>query len=442
VSAIALLMGLLLLSYVGSLIIGGQKSHGLPSGIEFLFLGFLVGPHALGVVERSMIHEFEPIVQVALGWLAFVVGLDFGRVNKRRVRAKAMALGVVCALVTGCIVAFAVNEMLARVVVPGIDRKSAFVLAAGAGAVAAETTRFVVQWVAARWQVSGPVSTLLYELASADDLVPFVAAGAIFAFAPTGSAVVDLPAVGWFGVSLALGALLGTVTALLLRGAEGYDLWGALVGTILLGVGTASRFGLCTIFVTFVMGIALAGVSPTRAVLRRMVVPTERGILYPMLLLAGAHIDARPLFEHRILVAVVALVLIARVVGKLCSGFIVGAFFPAARPAGPALGIVLLSSGPVSITCGFAFALRFPGRVGDTLLVCAAASAILGELVSTVAVKSLLTDLGEATPRSLAPAAAGPTPAPGSVPPPPPSDRDVAPSSVREPRHHDPETSS
>lgn len=400
-SAIALLMGLLLLSYVGSLIIGGQKARGLPSGIEFLFLGFLVGPHALGVVERAMINEFEPIVQVALGWLAFVVGLDFGRVNGRRVSAKAMALGVICAVATGLIVAFAARHMLARYPIAGIDATSALVLAAGAGAVTAETTRFVVQWVAARWQVEGPVSTLLVELASADDFAPFVAAGAIFALAPSGGAAVELPAAGWFGLSLALGGLLGTVTALLLRGAEGYDVWGALVGTLLLGVGTASRFGLCTIFVTFVMGIALAAVSPNRRTLRRMVGPTERAILYPMLLLAGAHIDARPLLESRMLVALVALVLIARVVGKLLSGVVLRFFFPAARPAGPALGLVLLSSGPVSMSCGFVFALRFPGRVGDTLLICAAASALLGELVSTFAVKSLLTNLGEVAPKSL-----------------------------------------
>lgn len=401
-SAIALLMGLLLLSYVGSFLIGGRTARGLPSGVEFLGLGFAVGPHALGVVERSMIAEFEPIMQVALGWLAFVVGLDFGRVGGRRVRAKAMALGVFCAFLTGAVVAFAVHEMLSRVAIPGIDRMSGLLLAAGAGAVTAETTRFVVQWVAVRWSVKGPVSDLLVELAASDDFAPLVAAGAIFAFAPSAGMRVDLGPPGWFLASLALGALLGTVTALLLRGAEGYDVWAALVGTLMLGVGTATRFGFCTIFVTFVMGIALAAVSPNRRALRKMVGPTERAILYPMLLLAGAHIDARPLMESRALVAVVALVLMARIVGKLVSGFVVRTAFPAARPAGPALGIVLLSSGPVSISCGFVFALRFPGRVGDTLLVCAAASAVLGELVSTFAVKSMLTQLGELVPVSTA----------------------------------------
>lgn len=403
-SAIALLMGLLLLSYVGSLIIGGRTARGLPSGVEFIGLGFAVGPHALGLVERSMINDFEPLVQVALGWLAFVIGLDFGRAGGRRVRAKPMVLGMFCAVLTGGTVAFAVNRMLAFSPIAGIDASGGLLLAAGAGAVAAETTRFVVQWVAVRRKVQGPVSDLLVEIAAADDLAPLVAAGAIFAFVPKADVSLSLHAGGWFLLSLSLGALLGTVTALLLREAEGYAVWGALIGTLLLGVGTATRFGLCTIFVTFVMGIALAGISPHRRALRRMVSPTERAVLYPMLLLAGAHLDARPLLEDRMLVALLALVLIARIVGKLLSGFVLRAAVPAARPAGPLLGIVLLSSGPVSVSCGFVFALRFPGRIGDTLLVCAAASAVLGELVSTYALKNLLTQLGEAT--MLAPEAA------------------------------------
>jgi hypothetical protein len=311
--------------------------------------------------------------------------------------------------------------MLAYVVVPGIDATSGLILAAGAGAVTAETTRFVVQWVAVRWRVKGPVSSLLVEIGASDDFAPLVAAGAIFAMAPSSSAALEMPAIGWFLLSLALGGLLGTVTALLLRGSEGYAVWGALIGTLLLGVGTASRFGFCTIFVTFVMGIALAGVSPNRRALRKMVTPTERAVLYPMLLLAGAHVDARPLMESHLLVALVALALLARIVGKLLSGFVVRALVPAARPAGPLLGLVLLSSGPLSVSVGFVFALRFPGRVGDTLLVCAAASAVLGELVSTFALKNLLTQLGELT--------AAPATAPAETPAPPPSADDDPPSS-------------
>ena len=96
---------------------------------------------------------------------------------------------------------------------------------------------------------------------------------------------------------------------MLLRGAEGDAVWGALIGTLLLGVGAAARFGLCTIFVTFVMGIALAAASPSRRVLRKVVGPTERAVLYPMLLLAGARLDPRPVIENRGLSILVGAVL-------------------------------------------------------------------------------------------------------------------------------------
>ena len=96
--------------------------------------------------------------------------------------------------------------------------------------------------------------------------------------------------------------------------------------------------------------------------------------------------------------AVGLLVLLARIVGKIISGIIVRYAVPAARPAGAGLGIVLLSSGPITISFGFAFALRYPGVVGDTLLVIAAASNVLGELVSTFALKRLLEQVGEIVP--------------------------------------------
>jgi hypothetical protein len=414
VSAIALLMGLLVLSYLGSLLVGSGKTRGLASGIEFIGLGFAVGPHALGLVDRAMIANFAPIIDVALGWLAFIIGLDFGRVDGRRVRVNAIAHGIGGAVLTGAVVFGVVSQLLSIYKVPGIGPGGALILALGAAAVCAETSGFGVQWVQQRWGAKGPISTLLMQMGAADDLAPLVVAGVIFALAPADGLLFSLPAVGMFGASLALGALLGIVTAMLLRGAEGGALWGGLIGSLLLVVGTAARFGVCTIFVTFVMGIALAAASPGRRALRKMVGPTERSILFPLLLLAGARLDPRPLLENRVLGAVVAAVILARIAGKLLSGVLVRLGEPAAKPGGFLLGIVLLSSGPVSTSCGLLFALRFPGAIGDTLLVCAAASAVLGEVVSTLALKALLVEAGE-----IAPAGAVVIPAPAPPPPPP-----------------------
>lgn len=415
-SAIALLMGLLVLSYLGSLIVGSGKTRGLASGIEFVGLGLLVGPRALGFIEHPMIVEFAPIVQVALGWLAFVVGLDFGRVEGRRVSLLATLLGIGGALVTGLGVGFAVWRMLAALPVVGMDETSSRLFAGGAAAVCAESARTGVEWVKARWGAAGRVTRLFVDIGAADDLVPLVATAAIFAMVPMPNVSVSLPGYGWFGATLALGALLGIVTAMLLRGAEGDTVWGALVGTLLLVVGTAERFGLATVFATFVMGIALAAASPSRRTLRKMVGPTERAVLYPMLLLAGAHLDPRPLLENKMIAPLVALVLLVRIAGKIVSGLVVHRVSPDAKAGGPWLGLVMLSSGPMSISCAFVLSLRFPGLAGDALLLVAVFSTALGELISTLALKNLLTEAGEIVVRPSAPASPG-SMRPSSPPP-------------------------
>jgi hypothetical protein len=394
-SSIALLMGLLGLSYLGTLIVGGRAARGLPSGVEFLSLGFIVGPHALGLVQREVVVEFEPVVQAGLGWLAFVVGLDFGRVGGRRVRNGPLALGMTAACLVGVIVAVTVYLALQRASVAALDSRGAMLLAAGAGAVGAETTPLAVQWVAARWGARGQLTDLLSQLASADDLVPVAASGAIFALAPLPGLSVQLSASGWFLVTVGLGAILGTVTALLLRGAEGYQVWGALVGTLLLGVGTAARFGLSTLLVTFVMGVALAAVSPARRTLRDMVRRTERSVFYPLLLLTGATIDVGVFTTHRGLYFVVGAAIVARVLGKGLSSTVMLSVSPRARAAGGRLPLAMLASGPVTVCTALAFAIRFPGAAGSVLLTTAATYAIIGELVATYVLRRILVDAGE-----------------------------------------------
>lgn len=68
-NAILILMGLLVLSYLGSFLMTGRTvgGVGLPSGVEYAALGFVLGPHALDLVGGDSVAAFEPVVEVALG---------------------------------------------------------------------------------------------------------------------------------------------------------------------------------------------------------------------------------------------------------------------------------------------------------------------------------------------------------------------------------------
>ena len=398
-NAILLLMGLLILSYVGSFLASARavRGIGLPSGAEYVALGFVLGPHVFGVVERSMLTSFAPLAQVALGWLALVIGLDFGFAGEKRVKVSRIFLALVGALVTGGAVFGTVFLLLRRfpIVPPGVDR---LLLASGVAAACAETTRHAVRWVVERHQSKGRVADLLAEISHSDDIAQLLALAALFALAPEVAHVPwHLPIVGWIGVTVGLGFALGAVAALLLgREFSLHTTWGVLLGTSLLAIGVAMRLELAPLAVTFFMGVGMAVVSPHRALLRDVVSPTERPALLPALLLAGASINLRALESTRGLVAVVAAAIVARFVGKIVFGELLRVVVPAARPAGALVGMGLLSSGALSMSIGLLLALRFPGVVGDTVLVTAAVSAIFGELVAPASLRRALVRAGEA----------------------------------------------
>ena len=195
-----------------------------PRGIEFIGLGFLVGPNMLSVVERPLITDFEPVIQVALGWLAFVVGLDFGRVEGRRVHPASTVLGIVCAIVTGAVVAVSVWIASERVHLAGIDKPGSGSSSRRARAPSAQRRRATRSSGRRRAGVRGA----LFRGSSSTSAPRTISrrssrqAPSSRSRRPKASRSACPRSAGFGAASLALGAGLGCiVTAMLLRGAEG-----------------------------------------------------------------------------------------------------------------------------------------------------------------------------------------------------------------------------
>jgi len=173
------------------------------------------------------------------------------------------------------------------------------------------------------------------------------------------------------------------------------ETWAILFGVSLIAIGTTARLGLSTLTASFFAGLAVSLLSKHGKELRAMVAPTERPVLLPALLLAGAHLDfhAGPKLPW-----IAALAIAARFVAKIVFGWVLTVTSKPAREAGSLVGLSLMSSGALAISIGLAFALRFPGIVGDTVLVVAALSATVGEFVGPVRLRNALQRAGEIEP--------------------------------------------
>jgi len=395
VSAIALLLGLLVLSYVGSILVGDRtiRGFGLPSGAEYLLLGFVLGPQVLGVVNRSLIGAFEPVLIVGAAWLALVAGIGYGHVGVRRVRIGRAVAGVLLALFVGSGVAGA--AYVALTFGSELEKTQRVLLSGASGAVSCETTRHAVRWVVERHGARGAFSDALADFARASVAVPALALAVLFAAAENQG----LPglSLGLRAVTtLSIGVVLGLVAALLLgREFRRDESWGILLGTSLLGMGVAARLGLSSLAAMFAMGVTVNLVSPHRVDLKTMVAPTEKPVVLPVAVLTGAFVelDAAP---YALLLVGVALA--ARVGMELVRGSVISRVLPRARRSGALVGLGMISTGPFTLAAAATVGIRFPGPFGASVVAAAAASVLMGELLGPLMLRRALTLSGNVVP--------------------------------------------
>ncbi|HET9596485.1 MAG TPA: hypothetical protein VFP65_12925 [Anaeromyxobacteraceae bacterium] len=396
-NGLAAFLALLAAAYVGAALIGGQRGRGLASGSEWLLLGFAAGPAGLGLVGQEVVDAFRQLSTVGVGWVALVIGLEYGFVGERRIGWRTLVLANLAALATAALVAAAAGWVLG-LATPGagfLRRREDLVVALGAAAALSDTARDAFRWAARRALPDGPLRLLLAEVADADDLVPVALTALAFALAPDGSATLGAP-LARLGAEAGLGVALGAIAAVL-ASASGRRtaILGVLFGTSLTALGLAARLGLSGLGAGFLLGLVLHVASRHGAELRDLSVEMERPIVLPALLLAGATVDPG---AHPAILTLASLAVGARLLAKLCVGATLAVFSPVARRGGWATAPAMLASAPLAPVIGLAFALRFPGAAGQAVLACACASAVVGELASAPAIRAALRNAGELSP--------------------------------------------
>jgi Kef-type K+ transport system membrane component KefB len=388
VDEMALLLGLLVFSYVGSALLApeARAAMGLPSGSHFMVLGFLLGPHALGLVPSDAATSFGPLAIVASAWIALVLGTAYGYEGNRRLSARAFLVGFSVALSSAALIALMVYVIAAWAL--GMPEADARVVASGIGLAGCESARQGVRWVVERGASPGPLLSLLEEVADTDEIVPLLGLAALFAGVPSPLAQAPISYEGWLLVTLGLGLVLGLTSIMLLSGLRAAsDAWSVLLGAALLGTGIAWRLSLSPLTTLFVMGVCVSLGSRHAAELRPLLARTEPGVLLPALLLAGALVR---LPSSQDALWIIAAAVASRIVVRVLLGYLLARVANAAPRQRWPFGLGLSCTGTVSVLVGLTYAFRFPGALGELVLTVAAISGVLGDLLGSSALRVAL----------------------------------------------------
>jgi len=391
-SAIGLLLGLLVLSYLGGMLRGTRaiRGFGLPSGSEYLCLGFVLGAQVLDLIPLALLQSFRPLLLVGAAWIAFVEGLGYTRVGDRAIGLGNAVLGVLGAALVGASVGaavwFAVPHFQAAA---GQDR---ILLAGGIAVVSCASTRQAVRWAMLRYAAKGPLSDTLAAFSRASTLVPVL--GVSLLLSRVGEAgLADVGLLVRFGLTWGIGGILGLVAVLLIgRGLTRDEVWGVLVGTSLLAIGIAAELGLSSLASGFALGLTIGGLSSRRKELLGMVRGTERPVLLPLAVLAGALLNLR---AAPMLLVLIPLVLSVRALAELARGALLTLVSRAARPAGSLVGLALMSMGEVTLACAASLALSLDSPATKTVLAVGVMGVLAGEIVGPLALRRALGRAGE-----------------------------------------------
>jgi hypothetical protein len=387
-----LLLALLTLAYIGSLY-SKRRVLGSTSGLEFVVLGALLGPNALGTVGSEALLAFDPVALLALGWIGLGFGIEFGINGERRTSAGRFVLGIVLTLLVATGVGASVFWVASQF--NWLPTEQVETAAIATALVSAETTRLALRWVAVRHAVYGSLTELLGDLAATDDAPVMIGLVAVFArrSGPLSAFGLSVPTWASTLATLGVGVILGLCcTYLTSRDRSTVHRWIVLLGGAWLATGVTTNLGLSAMGATFAMGLVLSLASPIAPELRAQVMATEGALRLPALLLAGARLE---LPHAPIEVLLIATALGARWLGSWLIGGVLAASRRSWRPATPWLGIAMTSSGSLTMMVGLACSVALGGDVGRVALSAAASFTFFGELLGPRALVRALVAAGE-----------------------------------------------
>ena len=407
-------MSTILISLSLALIFGlvmsrAAKLFNLPAVTSYLIGGLLLGPYAIGAFgipgigfnSLEDLNALAIVTQVALGFIAFLIGNEFRVKDLKVMGRQAIIVGIAQAVITTLIVDagiivlhFAFPEL--------ISLSSAIVLGAIAAATAPAATLMVVK----QYKAKGPLTKLLLMVVAIDDAVGLIVFALSFGIATAlESGAISLVSVLVEPIlEILLSVILGAVLGWALNAMEIYlhsrsKRLSVAVAFVILTVGVASlefeiagvKCGFSLLLACMILGAVFCNICEASEELMDRTDRWSSPVNILFFVLSGAELDLKIIANPMVLI--IGLVYIAlRSFGKIFGAFISAKATNCSKEIQEHLGITLLPQAGVALGMALqATALNDGAVVRNVILF----SVLVYELVGPNLTKRSLVKAGE-----------------------------------------------
>ncbi len=393
--AILQLLAILGLGYLGTHYFAERiraRFH-VTTGIEFVVLGVLVGPHVTYVVTPEVLSQLGPVISLAIGAVGLILGLECRFAELRDTQRQGLVLssfgGTSTTVVVGGLAAAFLWHML-----PPAAFWVALPAGLALGAISAVSTPEPAGTVDAEMEGHTRLASILQSSAKFDRLIATLLFGLVFCLFHVGepAGVRPLTATEWVVVSVGIGVVLGALFFLFLGREQDPDrLLLALMGIILFSSGAAYYLNLSPLFVNLVLGAMLANTSRHAVALREVMGSIERPLKVVILLLAGASWNLGALVSP-IVLGLLAICLLGRPLGKILGGALTFRYGERRPYLTPWIGMGTLAHGSLAVAMAVNFQEVYSGVAADGLFSAVLVSVLVWELLAPARIRRALID--------------------------------------------------
>lgn len=390
------------------------KRFHLPDVTSYLIAGVLLGPCLLGRLgvpglgfgSFALVETYQPISDVALGFIAFAIGSEFRLSSLRTTGRAAVIVGIFQALAATLLV-----DAALLVLHLFLGDKLPVSAAITLGAIAAATAPAATLMVVRQYKAKGPLTELLLPVVALDDAVGLVifaiSFGAAQAMESNSASLASIAVEPLLEIllSLALGALLGWVLTFMER-------WflsnrnrvamiaGFVVAAVALSMITLPLGGLTVKFssllVCMMMGTVFCNTCPNSEDLMGRADKWSAPLLTLFFVLSGAelHLDV---FTDLAVVGIGVVYILSRSLGKYFGAMASSKAAQCSPAIQKYLGITLLPQAGVAL--GMASQVGVLGDIGSTIRSIVLFGVLIYELVGPTLTKMALTAAGDIQPK-------------------------------------------
>lgn len=399
------LIGGLLMSRVVKLV-------NLPAVTAYLVAGLLLGPFFLGRLQLpgfgfGSLEEVEAlkiITQVALGFIAFIIGNEFRLSQLESMGRQAITVGILQAVVTTIVVDIALLAL--HFIRPDvISASSAITLGAIAAATAPAATLMVVK----QYKADGPLTHLLLMVVAIDDAVGLVLFSASYGVANALEkgkldpvSILVEPTLEIL-LSLGLGALAGFCLNFLERYFHSRSKRMTIsIAFVLLTVGISMvefdigslHVGFSLLLVCMMTGTVFCNICPTSEELMDRVDRWTAPVNILFFVLSGAELDLN-ILKNPLVLLIGIIYILSRSTGKILGAYSSCRLSGCSETIQKYLGITLLPQAGVALGMALTAANLSDGAVVRNVVLF---SVLVYELVGPTLTKEALTRAGEIHP--------------------------------------------